>query len=84
MMEAGRTPLCDKELSRRRFLRAGLYGAASVASGLYVPAFAKSDREIHEPFFKTRGVVLTTPDLSTLDWPQRAARAERSARAGCA
>jgi hypothetical protein len=38
-------------------------------------AAAQSEPACHEPFFQTRGVVLTTPDLSTLDWPQRAAQA---------
>jgi len=62
--------------NRRQFLHAGLRVAASVASCLSIPAFAQSRRRSPEPFFKTRGVVLTTPDLSTLDWPKRAARAE--------
>jgi len=62
--------------SRRQFLHVGLRVAASVASCFSIPAFAQSCRKSREPFFKTRGVVLTTPDLSTLDWSQRAARAE--------
>jgi len=65
----------DRSLSRRHFLRDSLHFAASVASCLNIPAFAQDRREGREPFFKTRGVVLTTPDLSTLDWPQRAAKA---------
>ena len=74
MIGARETTLCEN-LSRRRFLYASLRITASVASCLNIPAFAQSRREVHEPFFKTRGVVLTTPDLSTLDWPQRAAGA---------
>lgn len=65
----------DRSLSRRQFLCASLHATASVASCVNVPAFAHSRGEDREPFFKTRGVVLTTPDLSTLDWPRQAAKA---------
>ena len=66
--------LYNHNLSRRRFLGSGLQ-AAVVASGLSLSAFARSRQDAREPFFRTRGVVLTTPDLSTLDWPRRAAHA---------
>jgi hypothetical protein len=75
MIRERETPLCDKSLSRRQFLCASLHVTASVGSCFSLPAFAQSCREGREPFFKTRGVVLTTPDLSTWDWPQRAAKA---------
>jgi hypothetical protein len=69
------TPLSENDPSRRQFLLAGLQIAASLPSCFNRLASARSDREGHDPFFKTRGVVLTTADLSTLDWPQRAAKA---------
>jgi hypothetical protein len=61
--------------SRRQFLVAGLQTAVALPSCFGAPAAGRAERGGHEPFFKTRGVVLTTPDLSTLDWPPRAARA---------
>jgi hypothetical protein len=75
MMETNETPLPENHRSRRQFLSAGLQVAASVPLLFDGPASAQNNREGPEPFFKTRGVVLTTPDLSTLDWPQRAAQA---------
>lgn len=61
--------------SRRQLLSTGVQIAASVPILCHRPAYAQSERQSHEPFFRTRGVVLTTPDLSTLDWPRRAAQA---------
>jgi hypothetical protein len=69
------TPLSENDPSRRQFLLAGLQIAASLPSCFGRPASAQSDRERHEPFFQTRGVVLTTADLSTLDWPRLVAEA---------
>lgn len=74
MIERNEAPLSANNPSRRQVLFAGLGVAASVPLLFGRPASAPSDRGGHEPFFKTRGVVLTTPDLSTLDWPQRAAQ----------
>lgn len=68
-------PESENHLSRRGFLFTGMQIAASVPILCPRRAFAGSDRDSREPFFLTRGVVLTTPDLSTLDWPGRAARA---------
>ena len=75
MMERNEVPFPEGSPSRRQFLCAGLQVAASVPLFLGRPASARGDREGREPFFKTRGVVLTTPDLSNWDWPQRAADA---------
>ena len=75
MTERNKAPLSESHSSRRQFLSAGLQVAASAPWFFGRPTSARSDRESPEPFFKTRGVVLTTPDLSTLDWPQRAAQA---------
>ncbi len=58
---------------RRQFLRASLYVTA--APCFNVLAFGQGGPTEREPFFRTRGVVLATPDLSTLDWPRRAAQA---------
>jgi len=69
------TPLSKSDPSRRQFLLAGLQIAASLPSCFSRAASARRDSEEHDRFFKTRGVVLTTADLSTLDWPQRAAMA---------
>ncbi len=65
------------ENTRRQFLQ----GAATAAVTL--PAYlsatpsqtAPNMNSGSEGFLKTRGVVLTTRDLRTLDWPERAARA---------
>jgi len=70
------TPLSENDPSRRQFLLAGLQVAASLPSCFSRLASAWSDQKEHDPFFKTQGMVLTTADLSTLDWPQRAAKAE--------
>jgi hypothetical protein len=75
MIGVRQTTLYDKSLSRRQLLCASLHVTASTALCLNIPTFAQDYRKVREPFFKTRGVVLTTPDLSTLDWPQRAAEA---------
>jgi len=75
MIERNRALLPTNHPSRRRFLSAGLQLAASAPVFFGKPAWGQSDGGDRESFFKTRGVVLTTPDLSTLDWPQRAARA---------
>jgi hypothetical protein len=60
-------------LSRRRFL------GASAASGLglcgLAPSPLGSAAKSGEPFFRTRGVVLTPSDLTTWDWPRQAQRA---------
>jgi len=69
------TPLSESDPSRRQFLLAGLQIAASLPSCFSQPVSVRSDWEGRDPFFKTRGVVLTTPDLLTLDWPQRATKA---------
>jgi len=69
------TLLSGNNPSRRQFLLAGLQIAASRPSCISRPASARIDRERQEPFFKTRGVVLTTADLSSLDWPNMAAGA---------
>ncbi len=61
----------DARSSRRQFL----YAMASAAFCSGVPAFGASVQNKRAPFFRTRGVVLATPDLSTLDWPRRAAQA---------
>jgi hypothetical protein len=68
-------PSLGNNPSRRQFLLAGLQIAVSMPLCFSRPAYVRSDREGHEPFFKTRGVVLTTADLSTLDWPELAAKA---------
>jgi hypothetical protein len=65
----------DENQSRRRFLEAGLGVMASIVARPKVGALGADRADDRKPFFKTRGVVLTTPDLSTLDWPQRAAKA---------
>lgn len=75
MMEENEPSLSNHNLSRRQVLCAGLRVAASVPLFIGRPASAQSDRKGREPFFKTRGVVLTTADLSNWDWPERAARA---------
>ncbi len=75
MTEENEAPLAETDLSRRQFLLAGVQVAASAPAIFGKPASTRSGREGPEPFFKTRGVVLTTPDLSTLDWPRRAAQA---------
>jgi len=75
MMEKNEPSLSNHNPSRRQVLYTGLRVAASVPLFVGGPASAQGDRESREPLFKTRGVVLTTPDLSTLDWPQRAAQA---------
>jgi len=69
------TLLSGNDPSRRQFLLAGLQIAASLPSCISLPASASIYREGQEPFFKTRGVVLTTADLSSLDWPKMAAKA---------
>lgn len=56
------------DLTRRRFLE-------SVACGFVVGEVAiaqAANRSAKESFFRTRGVVLTTDDLTLVDWPQRA------------
>jgi len=75
MVDGNEAPLSENSPSRRQLLLAGLKVAASLPLLSGRPASAGSDQEGHGPFFKTRGVVLTTPDLSTLDWPRRAAQA---------
>jgi len=65
----------DENQSRRQFLKVGLGVAASIVARPSVGALPADRSDDHKPFFKTRGVVLTTPDLSTLGWPQRAAKA---------
>lgn len=61
----------DARLSRRQFLHA----TASATFCSCVPVCGEGRPNDREPFFQTRGVVLTTPDLSALDWPRRAAEA---------
>lgn len=75
MGKAKETSPSEKAWSRRQFLIAGLHVTASTTSCLNIRASARDRQERREPFFKTRGVVLTVPDLSTLDWPSRAAKA---------
>ena len=75
MMGRPKASLPEDQPSRRQFLYAGLQIAAALPSCFPRPAAARSDRGGREPFFKTRGVVLATPDLSTLDWPSRVAQA---------
>jgi len=75
MIERNRALLSEDNPSRRRLLSAGLQVAAAVPVFVGRSASARNGHEGREPFFRTRGVVLTTPDLSTLDWPQRAAQA---------
>jgi hypothetical protein len=67
--------LYNLNLSRRQFLGCSLRATGAIASGLSLSAYAQDREETREPFFKTRGVVLTTPDLATLDWPRRASEA---------
>ena len=67
--------LSENNSSRRRLLFPGLQIAASGPSCYSKPAHVRGDRGGHEPFFKTRGAILATPDLSTLGWPQCAANA---------
>ena len=55
-------------LNRRRFLAAVAYGLALGKASVA----AAASRSAGEPFFRTRGVVLTAEDLSLADWPRRA------------
>jgi len=70
-----KTSRCDENQSRRQFLEAALGVAASIVGRPNSGAFAADRADDRKPFFKTRGVILTTPDLATLDWPRRAAKA---------
>lgn len=75
MTERNKTPSLGNDRSRRQFLFTGLRVAASLPVAFSRPASAGRSPKGQVPFFTTRGVVVTTPDLMTLDWPQRAARA---------
>ena len=55
-------------ISRRRFIEALGCGLALGEAALV----AAEDRGPEAPFFRTRGVVLTTEDLTLSDWPERA------------
>jgi hypothetical protein len=55
-------------ISRRRFIEALGCGLALGEAALV----AAEDRGPEAPFFRTRGVVLTTEDLTLTDWPERA------------
>ncbi len=57
----------DVPLSRRQIL-------ASATSGLLLgnATLAACTRTADEPFFRTRGVVITPEDLTLTDWPERA------------
>ena len=60
-------------MQRRRFIE-------TVAGGLLAEAALKAKaaapRSEEQRFFRTRGVVITAPDLTLEDWPERAARAD--------
>lgn len=60
--------------SRRRVMKrvVGAIGAVTLTPGL---ARGSDAAEPARSPFKTRGIVLTVEDLTTLDWPQRAAEA---------
>ena len=55
-------------LTRRRFLATVAWGLALGKASIA----AAVSHTAKEPFFRTRGVVLTTEDLTLADWPKRA------------
>ncbi len=62
-------------MSRRDFLKAATFSAATcLAARCRLPVAAADDRG-EQDFFRTRGVVLGVDDIRTLDWPARAKRA---------
>lgn len=65
-------------VTRRQFMgtTAALAGAAAVSPACHAQAEPEGLAVAHlESFFRTRGVVLSVPDLETLDWPRLAADA---------
>jgi hypothetical protein len=69
-LRSGRTATTHYEAtSRRSFLKGSLGGLLTGA--LAQPLLADAP----EPWLRTRGVVLRTPDLGSIDWPDRAKRA---------
>jgi hypothetical protein len=59
---------CRESLTRRQFLESVAYGLAMGHVALADTATRSAD----DPFFCTRGVVITTEDLTLTDWPERA------------
>ena len=55
-------------LTRRRFLQSTTCGLAMGRTAIAATATQSED----EPFFVTRGVVITAEDLTLADWPERA------------
>lgn len=60
-------------LGRRAFLAAGAAGGLGMSVRAAAMAVGASSPD--DPYFKTRGVVITPEDLTLGDWPERAKRA---------
>ena len=67
-MTAPSANLSPRPLTRRRFLETTAWGLV-VGNAALASAASRTGKE---PFFQTRGVVLTTDDLTLTDWPKRA------------